>query len=181
MHVTLTPWVCRISIFLRQANSQLFAHHGLYAMVVTFSHRVSQIYTVDNSQSLRGTSAMGGESQFALSEPSVLSKDASSQRSPNRAQGNKIDMRKQPRRPNNRIKAGQKPDGLLKTAFEGAFSRRGRGRRTSVNNSTKGMTNGLGEGNAMIQSSESGEMDQVWITYVTITFANIISRVLYTS
>lgn len=146
---------------MRQANNQLFARHGLYAMVITFSHRESQIYTVDGSQSFPSTLARAPESEFMFTEHLVFTEDESSQASLTRARGNKGDTKKQLRRPNSKKKAGHKSDGLLKTAFKGAFPSRAQGRKTGVNNSTTGTTSRLREGSAMIQPIETREMERV--------------------
>jgi hypothetical protein len=128
-------------------------------MVVTFSHREQQVYTVDNTQSNPNPSALGSESQFMFAAPLVFPDNKSSQESPKRARGSKSETKKALRRPTSRRKGGQKADGLLTNAFEGvALPSRIRGPRGGGNAANEVM-NKPGQSNVSTLSFASGEMD----------------------
>jgi hypothetical protein len=158
----LITWGSRSSTYLRQLNDQLFTPCGLYAMVATFSHSDSQIYTVDNPESYTNHPAQSPESPLISASSVVFADDILSQPSPKRVRGSKADKKKVVRRPASRTKVGQKPDNVFKNAFQGAFPSRARDSK-SVSTGIRGMMNGLGEQLSSSQPYEPGNMAKVCI------------------
>jgi hypothetical protein len=146
----------------------LFAARGLYAMVATFSHRESQVYTVDNSQpSSTPPSRRGSETQIQFAAPFLPTDIDAARGSPKRVRGHKGDAKKPLRRPtSSRRKVASKSDGLLKNGFNEAFVNRVRGRRQTLSNAMRVMV-GRSEDTESTQPFESDEMDQVGVNYTS--------------
>jgi len=153
---------------LRQANTQLFGPRGLYAIVTAFNAQQSQIYMADHSCSYANPSSFSSESRINFAPPLVFSKNEPSTASLKTARGHKVDAKKSQRQQNSRRRIGQRPEGLLNTAFEGAFSSRVTG-PGSVYNASNGMMREIQEHVPLGQPFEPGEINPVCIPCMTNT------------
>lgn len=105
---------------MRQANHELFAPHGLYAMVATFSRVDAQIYTVGNSVSYQRPPVLATQSPSMPARSFDLA-ECISPESPKRAREGQNDSKKGARRPTSKRKVGQRSASLLKHTFQEAF------------------------------------------------------------
>ena len=152
---------------MRQANSQLFGPHGLYAIVIAFNSQQPQIYIADHSYSYPNPLAFSAESQLSFAAPLIFSESESSAASPETARRQKSHAKNPQKQPNSRKRIGHRSNGLPEATLKGVFLSRFRELRSVSSVANGMMMSGPQEHGTSGQPFGSGETDQVRIHYTT--------------
>jgi hypothetical protein len=157
--------------FLRRANTELFAVHGLFAMVIAFNENQKlPSYTVNTSQSPRGLSLLT-QPQMQLGAP-LISTEVDT--------GHHSKRPKTPKRRQRRTSSTASPSKrrvIMNNTFEGVFADRTRAKKQSFSGAMKDMISGSGKAERdFMKRANAKEVDEVSSSRCSEKPANIFKQ-----